>query len=182
MVIATDIYHPAIWSSFFQLVGTGAAALTGLVFVSMSLNLHVISQDATHRYRAIGTLAGLTAIFMICAFAIMGGQNHQAIGSEWLIISGIAMLVYIYGYIQAIKGTGSKVGLGYKRLATGTICYLIEITGAIILISSHIVGIYIAAAAMIIYIPFLISGAWLLMVGVHQDITANEKIKNSARK
>jgi hypothetical protein len=38
MMIA-DIYHPEIWSSFFQLVGIGAAALTGLVFVSMSLKL-----------------------------------------------------------------------------------------------------------------------------------------------
>lgn len=113
MVIATDIYHPEIWSNFFQLVGTGAAVLTGLVFVSMSLNLHVITKDVTHRYRAIGTLAGLIAIFMICAFAIMGGQNHIAVGSEWLIISSIAMILYI---------------------------------------------------------PFLISGAWLLMVGLHQDI------------
>jgi len=81
MTIA-DVYHPAIWSGFFQLVGTGAAALTGLVFVSMSLNLHVITQDATHRYRAIGTLTGLTAVFMICAFSIMGGQNHIAVGAE----------------------------------------------------------------------------------------------------
>lgn len=80
MEIVADIYHPEIWSGFFQLVGTGAAALTGLVFVSMSLNLHVITQDATHRYRAISTLAGLAGIFMICAFAIMGGQNHLAVG------------------------------------------------------------------------------------------------------
>jgi len=175
MVLATDIYHPAIWSSFFQLVGTGAAALTGLVFVSMSLNLHVITQDATHRYRAIGTLTGLTAIFMICAFAIMGGQNHLAVGAEWLIISSIAMFIYIYGYIQALKGTGSKVGLGFKRLAMGTIYYLIAITGAITLISGYIIGIYVSAVAMILYIPFLISGAWLLMVGVHQDLSKQHK-------
>jgi len=175
MVIATDIYHPVVWSSFFQLVGTGAAALTGLVFVSMSLNLHVITQDATHRYRAIGTLAGLTAIFMICAFAIMGGQNHLAVGAEWLTISSIAMFIYIHGYIRALKGTGSKVGLGFKRLAMGTAYYLIAMTGAITLISGHIIGIYVSAMAMILYIPFLISGAWLLMVGAHQDMAKRQK-------
>ncbi|HEY4964148.1 MAG TPA: hypothetical protein VIH90_05625 [Candidatus Saccharimonadales bacterium] len=170
-----DIYHPAIWIGFFQLVGTAAAALTGLVFVSMSLNLHVITQDATHRYRAIGTLAGLTAIFMICAFAIMGGQNHLAVGVEWLIISVIALSVYIHGYIQAYKGPSSKLGLGFIRLAIGTICHLIAIAGAITLISGHIVGIYISAIAMILYIPFLISGAWLLMIGVHQDLNKHKK-------
>lgn len=170
-----DIYHPEIWGSFFQLVGTGAAALTGLVFVSMSLNLHVITQDATHRYRAIGTLAGLTAIFMICAFAIMGGQNHLAVGVEWLVIASIAAFVYLRGYFKALRGTGSSVGLGYGRLAAGTACYAAEIIGSIVLLFGHIFGIYIAASAMIIYIPFIISGAWLLMVGVHLDLAKQKK-------
>jgi hypothetical protein len=170
-----DIYHPVIWSSFFQLVGTGVAALTGLVFVSMSLNIHVITQDATHRYRAIGTLTGLTAIFLICAFAIMGGQNHLAVGAEWLIVSGIAAIVYINGYIKALKGSGSSVGLGFRRLAVGTACYIVEIVGAAILISGHIIGIYVASVALIINIPFMISGAWLLMVGVHLDLTKQQK-------
>jgi hypothetical protein len=43
------------------------------------------------------------------------------------------------------------------------------IAGAIILISGHIIGIYVLAVAMILNIPFFISGAWLLMVGVDQD-------------
>jgi hypothetical protein len=172
-----DIYHPQVWSSFFQLVGTGAAALTGLVFVSMSLNLHVITQDATHRYRAIGTLTGLTAVFMICAFAIMGGQNHLAVGAEWLIVSSVAAIVYINGYVQALKGGGSSVGLGFRRLTMGTACYIVEIIGALILISGHIIGIYVASVAMIIYVPFMISGAWLLMIGAHQDMSKQQGIK-----
>jgi|SRR5665213_140263 len=175
MISVADIYHPEIWVGFFQLVGTGAAALTGLVFVSMSLNLHVITQDVTHRYRAIGTLAGLTAIFMICSFAIMGGQNHLAVGIEWLVTASIAAFVYLHGYFKAIKGMGSSVGLGYGRLVSGTTCYIAQIIGSIVLLSGHILGIYIAASAMIIYIPFIISGAWLLMVGVHLDLAKQQK-------
>jgi hypothetical protein len=173
-----DIYHPEVWNSFFQLVGTGAAALTGLVFVSMSLNLDVVTLDVTHRYRAIGTLSGLTAVFLICAFAIMGGQNHLAVGAEWLILSCIAAAIYINGYLKALKGRGSSVGLGLKRLATGTTCYLVEILGAVILLSGHIIGIYVASAAMIFNISFMISGAWLLMVGVNQDLAKNRKLKS----
>lgn len=41
---------------FFIMVGGGAAALTGLVFVALSLNLEIIVKDLTHRNRAIGTL------------------------------------------------------------------------------------------------------------------------------
>ncbi len=55
---APDIFRPEQWHDFFITVGGGAAALTGLVFVAMSLNVSVIARDATHRYRAIGTLTG----------------------------------------------------------------------------------------------------------------------------
>src|SRR6266581_765007 len=68
-----DVFRPDQWHDFFIMVGGGAAALTGLVFVAMSLNVAVIAQDPTHRYRAIGTLTGFTAAFVICSLAVMGG-------------------------------------------------------------------------------------------------------------
>src|SRR5213076_560033 len=73
-------FDAASWHDFFIMVGGGAAALTGLVFVAMSLNVAVIAQDPTHRYRAIGTLTGFTAAFVICSLAVMGGQDHRAVG------------------------------------------------------------------------------------------------------
>ncbi|MDB5169105.1 MAG: hypothetical protein JWO41_461 [Candidatus Saccharibacteria bacterium] len=179
--MATDIYRPEIWSGFFQLVGTASAALTGLVFVSMSLNLDIITQDVTHRNRAIGTLAGLAAIFMACAFAIMGGQNHLAVGAELLIVSSTAATIYVHGYLQSLKQQGSTVGLNYTRITIGASCYAVEIIGALILTLGHIMGLYIAAAAIILNVPFLISGVWLLLVGVHQDLTKQQKSRSRKR-
>lgn len=168
-MIVADIYRPEQWHDFFIMVGGGTAALTGLVFVAMSLNLKIIVQDATHRFRAIGTLTGFTAVFVICALALMAGQNHQAVGSEWLIVASLAATVYVNGYVQALRNRGSYVGLSLLRLATGTSCYIAEIVGTILLILGHISGLYIASVAMVIYIPFMISGAWLLLVGVHDN-------------
>jgi len=99
----TDIYRPYQWHDYFITVGGASAALTGLVFVAMSLNPGVIAQDQTHRRRAVGTLAGFTAIFVICALGVMGGQDHRAIGLEWLTVSAVATVIYVYGYIQAIR-------------------------------------------------------------------------------
>ena len=75
------------WQNFFLMVGGGAAALAGLVFIAMSINLATITQDATHRHRAIATLTGFTAVFMVCAFALIGHQNFQSIGVEWLVVT-----------------------------------------------------------------------------------------------
>jgi hypothetical protein len=45
-------------------------------------------------------------------------------------------------------------------------CYLAELVGAALLIAGHSAGLYVAAVAMIILLAFMISGAWLLVIGV----------------
>lgn len=163
-----DIYRPDQWHDYFITVGGAAAALTGLVFVAMSLNLKVIAQDATHRYRAVGTLAGFTAIFVISGLGVMGGQDHRAIGLEWLIVAAGAMAEYVYGYIQARRCGTSSVGLGSFRLVAGTALHLTEIAGAVLLLTGEIAGLYLAATSMIGLLAFMISGAWLLIMGASE--------------
>jgi hypothetical protein len=165
MIVTADIYRPDQWHDYFITVGGASAALTGLVFVAMSLNLDVISKDATHRYRAVGTLAGFTAIFVICGLGVMGGQGHQAVGLEWLIVSAVAAIVYVYGYIQAIRLGESSVGLRSGRLIGGTALHVVEIVGAALLLSGYLAGLYLAAISMIGLLAFMISGAWLLIMG-----------------
>jgi hypothetical protein len=80
---APDVYRPDEWHDFFLTVGGAAAVLTGLVFVAMSINLNDVTRDSTHRFRAIGTLTGFIAAFVICSLALMGGQGHVALGVEW---------------------------------------------------------------------------------------------------
>jgi hypothetical protein len=166
MMVALDIYRPDQWHDFFVMVGGGAAVLTGLVFVAMSLNVSVITQDATHRYRAIGTLTGITAAFVICALALMGHQDHYSVGIEWMVVAAIAAGVYIYGYIQATRLGGSVAWLRLHRVLSGTACYLAEVVGTGLVIAGQIAGLYIAAVAMVIRLAFMISGAWLLIIGV----------------
>jgi hypothetical protein len=38
--------------------------------------------------------------------------------------------------------------------------------GAVLLITGHVAGVYVAAVAMVVLLAFMISGAWLLIVGV----------------
>jgi hypothetical protein len=63
----------------------------------------------------------------------------------------------------------SAIGLTVPRLAFGTLCYLAEVIAAILLISGHDVGLNLAAIAVILLFAALISGAWLLMVGIYEE-------------
>jgi hypothetical protein len=165
----SDIFKPEQWHDFFVMVGGGAAALAGLVFVAMSINLTIIAQDPTHKNRAVATLTGFSAVFMVCAFALIGNQNYQSIGVEWLVVSLVPTITYIRVYIKARKRGKSTVGLSIVRFIEGTTCYIAQIIGCVLLISGHVAGLYVASVAMVLSFAFFISGAWLLIIGVYEN-------------
>ena len=161
-MIAADIFRPGQWDNFFLLVGTGAVTLTGLVFVAMSLNLKVIAIDATHRNRAINTLTGLALVFLRCALVLMGGQNHQSIGAELLVVSGVSFAVFVVGYVRAIRMSN---GLRLSRVVGGSLVHVAAMIGAAVFISGHLSGLYIAAVAIVANTCYMITAAWLLVIG-----------------
>jgi modulator of FtsH protease len=165
-MLALDAYRPDQWHDFFVMVGGSAAVLTGLVFVAMSLNVGVVVQDATHRYRAIDTLSGMTGVFVICALVLMGGQDHRAVGIEWLVVAGISIAVYVHGYVQAVRLGGSAIWLRGGRVVVLAVVYLTQLVGAALLVAGHVAGLYVAAVAMVAALAFMISGAWLLVIGM----------------
>lgn len=126
-------------------------------------------RNTTHKNRAINVLTGFTAIFMASSFSLMGNQHPGALGFEWLVLWLIATVIFISGYVIAIRSGMSYIGLRAPRLAGGTICYLADVISAIFLILGYKSGLYIAAAAIIVLFAFLISGAWLLMIGIYED-------------
>ncbi|MBS1525002.1 MAG: hypothetical protein JST19_05100 [Bacteroidetes bacterium] len=157
------------WSNFFVMAGGGAAALAGLIFVAMSINHAIIMQNTTHKNRAINMLSGFSAIFMACGLALLGDQGLKAFGLEWFLLWLIATVIFIRGYVVAIRAGMSFIGLNVPRLAGGTLCYLAELIASILFILGYRSGFLVAAIAMIVLFGFLISGAWLLMSGVYED-------------
>jgi modulator of FtsH protease len=161
----SEVYNPEQWSNFFVLVGTGSAALTGLVFVAMSINIKGVTKDATHTYRAINMLSGFTAVFLLSALALMGHQTYRTLGLEWLVVSLLAAVINTNGYIQGLSLAGSRYALSRFRIVGGSACYLGQLVGSTILLFGYGAGIYIGAIALIVNFYFMVSGSWLLIVG-----------------
>ena len=168
-MIGADVFRPEQWGNFFLLVGTGAVTLTGLVFVAMTLNVRVIATHATHRNRAINTLTGLALVFLRCALVLMGEQTYRAIGAELFVVCGISAAVFVRGYIKAIQ-MGS--GLRITRIVGGTLIHLAELIGAALFFFGHLAGLYVAAAALVTNTCYMISAAWLLVIGAFDQEAA----------
>jgi hypothetical protein len=91
-------YDPNAWHDFFVMLGGAAAALTGLVFVALSLHLDRIMATPYYRFRAGVSVAGLTSEVVLCGAALIPAQGHVALGIEvminaaffaWLLVGGI---------------------------------------------------------------------------------------------
>ena len=140
--------------------------MSGLLFVAMSINLAEIVGDATHRNRAIGTLFGFTYSFILCGLALMGTQGTLRWASSGFSCPASQGFVYVRGYIRAFNEDGSRSALSMLRTVLGTVCYLTQMVGAVLLILGYEIGIYLAGGGMMIFFALLISGAWLLLVGI----------------
>jgi hypothetical protein len=151
------------WHDYFIVVGGGAAALTGLVFVAMTLHLDEIVDDPVHRHRARTILTGLTAVFIRCALALMGGQNGQAIAIELI---GVLLVVefVLYRSIRQAMLSGDQAVL--LRGLGSFACLVLEQIGALILFAGNVWGLYIVGVSMMSSFIFMVTGAWLLLVGV----------------
>lgn len=157
------MYDQAAWRDYFVMVGGGAAALTGLVFVAMTLHLDEIVHHPVHRHRARTILTGLTAVFLRCGLVLMGSQSRQAVAIELIAVLIVVEVILYRSIRDAFAAADSWVlarGLGSFA------CLLTEQAGAVLLFFGAAWGLYVVGLGMISSFVFMVSGAWLLLVGV----------------
>ncbi len=157
------------WHDFFLGVSGGAAALTGLGFVAMSIHLKAILSRPVLMNRAKGILTNLTAVFVRCSLVLMGGQSHQAVALELFGICAIAVIIGAVNFLAVLRAPGPVPRPSLYRYLVGLLCFLIEMTGAAVLFQGFSWGLYMAAGAMMASFYFIVSGAWLLLIGVTHD-------------
>src|SRR6266849_193636 len=151
------------WHDYFMTVGAGAAALTGLVFVAMTLHLDDITRDPVHRHRARSILTGLTAVFIRCSLVLMGGQNAQAIAVELIVVLAIVEVI-LYSSIRSAASTADR---GVLLRALGSFaCLIAEQAGAVVFFFGGAWGLYAVGLGVMSSYVFMVTGAWLLLVGV----------------
>lgn len=157
------MYDPSIWRDYFVMVGGGSAALTGLVFVAMTIHLEDIVHDPVHRHRARTILTGLTAVFLRCGLVLMGGQGRHAVAVELFAVLLVVEVILYRSIRDAINAADTVVLL---RTIGSFACLVTEQFGAVALFLGALWGLYIVGVGMLASFVFMVTGAWLLLVGV----------------
>ena len=161
-------YDPAGWHDFYVMTGGAAAALTGLLFVSMSLHSSAILRHPLYGGRAVATLVSLLTILFISGAVLIPGQSALAIGIE---VEAFALyhLVATYRSIRRVRPE-DMASLSRRRqfmeLAGGSIWIVLFVASGVSLIVESGGGFYLLAALM----PFMFGWngyvAWVLLTEI----------------
>ena len=82
-------YAPAAWHEFFDGAMGASAALLGLLFVAISINLKLILKHRHLPGRAAGTLGTLLSVLVVCSFGLAPGQSNRTLGVEILATGAV---------------------------------------------------------------------------------------------
>jgi hypothetical protein len=97
-------YAPGAWTSFFSAMIAAAAALTGLLFVAVSINLAGILKASKLRSafvlaRAAETLATLLLVVISSALTLVP-QNTRLIGLEIAIVVVPMLVITVWNQLR----------------------------------------------------------------------------------
>ncbi|MGI8825228.1 MAG: hypothetical protein ACR2JC_06240 [Chloroflexota bacterium] len=158
-------YHAGDWQGFYSAVLAASAALEGLLFVALSVNVRQIMCHPAHAARAREVLGQLLSLLILAVLVLVPGQDRRVVGAE-LIAWG---LVLIGASIRNQGRTVSRLPVE-QRLAwigrdmifnIGTL--LIPVAG-ITLIVGRLGGLYWLVPTVLIYLFWSLMNAWILVV------------------
>ena len=93
-------YAPADWHEFFVAAVGASAALLGLLFVTISINLEQILKHRHLPGRAAGTLGTLLSVLVVCSFGLAPGQSNRTLGVE-ILATGAVVATQPSGFRRA---------------------------------------------------------------------------------
>jgi hypothetical protein len=103
------------WENFFVAEVGAAAALSGLIFVAVSINLSRILSIPHLPERAAETLIVLMGVLTVASFGLVPGQTGVLFGPE-LVGVGLLVSVTTMRLQRRVRASPSPEGLRYLRL------------------------------------------------------------------
>jgi len=164
-------YDAAEWHDFYVMTGGAAAALTGLLFVAMSLHANAIMGNLFYRNRAIGTLMSLTTQLLLAASVLIPGQPLALLGAQ----VEAAALFWVGMFIRSLSSRGPAAGSvsisPVRRtfeIAGGVSWNVLFVAAGLSLLTKVGGGFYVLALVMVFAFGWNIYVAWVLITEVSE--------------
>jgi hypothetical protein len=158
------------WSSFFQGELGAAAALAGLLFVSVSVNQVKILQLGRMADRGLEALGILFLIIMVTSLPLVPEQPLRLLGAEIFVLGTIALIATVLlqrsymRHVEELYRRSSMKTVAINRLAVA----VITLAGLTLLWRGDGVGLYLLPAGILLSFFAASAGAWVLLVEINR--------------
>ena len=159
-------YDPASWGDFFTAVTSAAAALAGLLFVAVSINLGNILKVTGLPERAAETLAMLLFVVLSSALTLVP-QDVELLGAEVLVMVVPLTWITLRGTLKYRRQNPDTPLLWSVSRATANAVALIPGTIAGLSLAAHWGGgLYWLVPTALLGIVGAVYSAWVLLVEI----------------
>ena len=154
------------WQNFYLMTGGAAAALTGLIFVAVSLHTRSIMGTVLHRDRAWASIASLISQVFIAAAVLVPAQPALALGIEIELIA----VFWVYRTAWVVREFGPTMRTADRPAARWQVEWAVWlvwlvalVAGGFVLAAGAEVGFDLLAIAMVGMLGSAVWNAWVLI-------------------
>jgi hypothetical protein len=159
-------YDASEWTEFFVAAAGASAALAGLVFVAVSINVERILQFKGLPERALATVLMLLSVVLVSLLGLLPGQSGTALGLELLgvslVLGGLIFWLTSPGRAEHDRSF-AHMASHWMLVALGTVPLLI---GAVSLLAESGGGLYWIAAGIALATSGAVANAWVLLIEI----------------
>ncbi len=159
-------YDAGQWTDLFVAAAGAGAALAGLVFVAVSINIERILQFKGLPERALETVLTLLGVVIVAIIGLIPGQSSVALGAE-LLIASLPLTILIARLSRAsIDDENEPRQWLIVRIAIRGAATLPFVIGAVSLLLEAGGGLYWIVAGIVFAIGGGVANAWVLLVEI----------------
>jgi hypothetical protein len=156
------------WTSFFEAAAGASAALTGLIFVALSVNIARILEFSHLPARAAAAMGALMLI-LTSSLAALAPQPTRQLGAETLALTALAWLLQLDSARQSRAATRKHARPAHEfvvEMIMSQIQMVPYAVGGALLALGLACGLgWLAAGAVLVFMLAVIN-AWVLLVEI----------------
>jgi len=157
----------AAWQNFYLMTGGAAAALTGLIFVALSLQARAIIGHPLFRDRALVSLASLMGAIVLSGAVLLPGQSPLGLGIEvGLVLAFFAVRLVRAAWLMSSVGARTRRRPGRRWViewTVWTLWFAVLGASAVTLAIGSAAGFYLLAIAILWMFALNVWNAWVLI-------------------